>query len=116
MLLCETPTGRPGRPSKSLILQQAQALLNAATGSTIGAQVTVSLLTGARTEELRPLTWSHLDLVGDTDAEPPVLPHLRVWRSVRAGGDTKTKTSRRTLALREQHDRQTDARLQAGPR
>ncbi|MDX6298450.1 MAG: hypothetical protein QOI51_2307 [Nocardioidaceae bacterium] len=45
-----------------------------------------------------------------------MLPHLRVWRSVRAGGDTKTKTSRRTLALREQHDRQTDARRQAGPR
>ena len=44
------------------------------------------------------------------------LPHMRVWRSVRAGGETKTASSRRTLALphraivalREQHDRQTD--------
>jgi integrase len=27
------------------------------------------------------------------------LPHLEVWRSVRQGGDTKTKKSRRTLAL-----------------
>jgi hypothetical protein len=53
-----------------------------------------------------------------------VLPHMRVWCSVRDGGDTKTETSRRTLALpqraviapREQHDRQTDARRQAGPR
>ena len=26
-------------------------------------------------------------------------PHLAVWRSVRKGGDTKTKKSRRTLAL-----------------
>jgi len=26
-------------------------------------------------------------------------PHIEVWRSVRAGGDTKTKKSRRTLAL-----------------
>jgi integrase len=29
--------------------------------------VIVSLLTGARTEELRALTWSHVDL----DADPP---------------------------------------------
>jgi hypothetical protein len=49
-----------------------------------------------------------------TGADVPVLPHMRVWRSVRAGGKTKTRSSRRTLALphraivalREQHDRQ----------
>jgi integrase len=29
----------------------------------------------------------------------PVPPHVAVWRSVRKGGDTKTKKSRRTLAL-----------------
>ena len=48
---------------------------------------------------------------------------MRVWRSVRAGGDTKTKLSRRTLALpqravdalREQHSRQTAAQ-HSGPR
>jgi len=48
--------------------------------------------------------------------------HMRVWRSVRAGGETKTRSSRRTLALphraivalREQHDRQTAARQRAG--
>ena len=28
----------------------------------MGAYVLVSLLTGARTEELRALTWSHVDL------------------------------------------------------
>ena len=65
----------------------------------MGVYVLVSLLTGARTEELRALTWDHLDLDGRPDAQPPVLPHAMVWRSVRAGGDTKTRRSRRTLAL-----------------
>ncbi|OLE22693.1 MAG: site-specific integrase [Actinobacteria bacterium 13_1_20CM_3_71_11] len=59
----------------------------------------LSLLTGARTEELRALTWARVDLDGEPDADPPVPPHIEVWRSVRAGGDTKTKKSRRTLAL-----------------
>ena len=52
----------------------------------------VSLLTGARTEELRALTWTHVDL----NAAPPC---IMVWRSVRAGGETKTGKSRRTLQL-----------------
>ena len=71
VLLCETPTGQAGRPSKALTLDQAHALLDAATGSTIGAYITVSLLTGARTEELRPLTWSHVDLDGNPRCCPP---------------------------------------------
>lgn len=49
---------------------------------------------------------------------------MMVWRSVRAGGDTKTKKSRRTLALpercvdalREQRERQRVARELAGER
>lgn len=68
-------------------------------GTTIGASVLLALLIGARTEELRALTWSHVDLDGRPDADPPVLPYVRLWRSVRTGGDTKTRTSRRTLAL-----------------
>lgn len=39
----------------------------------------------------------HLD--GLREAKPPVPPHVEVWRSVRDGGDTKTKKSKRTLAL-----------------
>ena len=39
----------------------------------------------------------HLD--GQPDARPPIPPHIEVWRSVREGGDTKTRKSRRTLAL-----------------
>ena len=92
VLLCDIPQGRTGRPSKSLTLAQAEALLAAAEGTSLHAYIVVSLLTGARTEELRPLTWSHVDL----DSDPPF---IMVWRSVRAGGDTKTKKSRRTLAL-----------------
>ena len=49
-----TPTGKVGRPSKALSLAEAEALLRAAEGSTMGAYVVLSLLTGARTEEVRP--------------------------------------------------------------
>lgn len=63
------------------------------------AYVLLSLLTGARTEELRALKWDHLDLVGTPDLVPLVPPYMEVWRSVRRGGDTKTRKSRRTLAL-----------------
>ena len=59
----------------------------------------VSLLTGARTEELRALRWEHVHLDGNPEARPPIPPRIEVWRSVRQGGDTKTRKSRRTLAL-----------------
>lgn len=124
VLLCGIPKGRDGRPSKSLTLAQAEALLDAAQGTPLHAYIVVSLLTGARTEELRDLRWDHVDLVGDPDASPPVPPFIAVWRSVRAGGDTKTKKSRRTLALpqrcvdvlREHHTRQDQIRQAAGSR
>ena len=92
-LLCDVPRGTAGRPSKSLTLAQAADLLTAAKRHpTMHAYIVVSLLTGARTEELRALTWSHVDL----DGEPP---SVQLWRSVREGGDTKTRLSRRTLEL-----------------
>ncbi|MEU7860302.1 tyrosine-type recombinase/integrase [Nonomuraea sp. NPDC049141] len=97
--LCAVPVGKAGRPSKALTFAQAGAVLKAAEGTRLHAYVVVSLLTGARTEELRALTWDHVDLEGDPNANPPVPPHVAVWRSVRAGGDTKTRRSRRTLAL-----------------
>jgi len=99
VMLCEIPTGQSGRPSKALNLEQAEAILNAADGSPLCAYIVLSLLLGARTEELRALTWDHVDLIGQPDADPEVLPSIAVWRSVRAGGDTKTRKSRRTLAL-----------------
>jgi len=63
------------------------------------AYIVLSLLCGLRTEEARALRWAHVDLDGDPDARPPVPPHVAVWRSVRAHGETKTERSRRTLAL-----------------
>lgn len=102
VLLCDCPTGKEGRRSKSLTLEQAVALLAAAgkfRTPAIRAYIVVSLLTGARTEEMRALTWSHVDLAGNLDADPPIPASISVWRSVRIGGDTKTKKSRRTLAM-----------------
>jgi len=97
--LCSVPTGQPGRPSKALTMAQAEAVLAAAESTRMRGYVMLSLLTGARTEELRALTWDHVDLKGGPDVDPPVPAHVAVWRSVRAGGDTKTRKSRRTLAL-----------------
>lgn len=90
--LCAVPTGRAGRRSKSLTLAQAQALLTAAEGSPLYAYIVLSLLIGARTEELRALRWADVDLTGHP-------PSIAVVRSVRRGGDTKTRRSRRRLAL-----------------
>jgi integrase len=124
VLLCETPTGLDGRPSKALTMKEAIRVLTAAEQSPLKAYLVVSLLTGARTEELRPLDWSHVDLDGVEHAHPPVVPHIMVWRSVREGGDTKTRRSRRSLALparcvqvlREHQDAQVDRRKQTGRR
>ena len=65
-LLCDLPKGQPGRPSKSLTREQAERLLRAAGDNpTMNAYVVVPLLTGARTEELRALTWSRVNLDGN---------------------------------------------------
>jgi len=97
--LCSVPTGQPGRPSKSLNLVQAEAVLRAAENSPIHAYIVLSLLIGARTEELRALRWTDVDLDGNPEATPPVPPSIAVLRSVRIGGDTKTRRSRRRLAM-----------------
>ena len=92
-LLCDVPRGTARRPSKSLTLAQAADSLTAAQRQpAMYAYIVLSLLTGARTEELRALTWSHVDL----DGKPPSVP---LWRSVREGRDTKTRLSRRTFEL-----------------
>ncbi|MFB6947628.1 tyrosine recombinase XerC [Streptomyces sp. NPDC060286] len=96
--LVTVPEGQPGRPSKALNLEQAKAVLVAARGSRLYAYLVLSLLSGVRTEEARPLTWDHVYLT--TENEVP--PHVAVWRSVRRHGDTKTRKSRRTIALPKQ--------------
>ena len=122
--LVKPPRGKTGRPSRAMTAAEAAALLAAAKDHRrLGAYVILSLTTGIRTEEARALRWDHVDLDGDLGAMPPVPPHIAVWRSVRAHGDTKTERSRRTLALpqsavaalKEQRRWQAEARLAAGP-
>lgn len=70
-------------------------------------------MTGLRTEELRALRWSGVNL--DAGA-------VAVYRSVRVTGDPRTRKSRRVLglpqlavqALREHHKLQAADRLKAG--
>jgi len=100
VMLCDCPVGKgKGRPSKALTMGQAEAVLSAAEKSGMRGYIVVALLTGARTEELRALSWDHVDLEGNPAASPPVPPNVKVWRSVRTGGDTKTRKSRRSLAM-----------------
>jgi len=111
--LADTPNGRDGRPSRSLTLDQAAAVIAAARtlpvmelrpglkdvrrpAALMHAYIVLSLLCGLRTEEARALRWAHVDLDGDPAARPPVPPHVAVWRSVRTHAETKTERSRRT--------------------
>ena len=129
--LVTAPRGRQGRPSKALTLDQAIAVLAQAQAHWLYAYVALSLLTGVRTEEARALRWSHVVAwVQDAQQWQPVtqagFDHEKlavyVWRSVRAGNDTKTQKSRRTLevpdevarALRQHHTKQAARRLRAG--
>jgi integrase len=111
--LVETPEGQLGRPSQSLTLEQASALLRVSASSRLHAFIVLCLLTGVRSEEARALIWDQIDLDAATVA---------VWRSVRAHGDVKTEKSRRTLklpqlavdALVAQRARQARERQEAG--
>ncbi|MGW0484998.1 site-specific integrase [Nonomuraea sp. NPDC003214] len=129
--LVTTPKGTDGRPSKALTRQQAEAVLEAAKSSELHAYVVLSLTTGVRTEEARALRWDHVvTWIPDRKAWQPVteagFKHKKfaiyVWRTVREGGDTKTRKSRRTLelpklaaeALRHHHVSQAAQKLRTG--
>ena len=137
--LVDTPKGQEGRPSRSLTIEQAMAVITAARtlpaielrpglkdvrrpAVLMHAYIVLSLLVGVRTEEARALRWHNVNLDGDSDASPPVPPHVEIWRSVRVSGETKTERSRRTLglphmaveALRELRESQAQERLLAG--
>jgi integrase len=108
--LCDIPEGRPGRPSKALTLGQAQAVLTAAIDAPLYAYIVLSLLIGARTEELRALRWDHVVAYDDESGQwRSVISTgwnhnqfaIYVWRADRASGDTKTPRSRRSLAMPE---------------
>ena len=129
--LVRPPKGQlRGRPSKSLTLEQAVALMAAAQGTRLEAYIVLSLLSGMRTEEARALRWDHVVAwvggqwvpVAEAGFEHEQVA-VFVWRAERAGGDTKTPESRRTLelprkcveALKEHRARQAADRLSAGP-
>jgi hypothetical protein len=60
--LANVPTGKPGRPSRSLRLEQALAVLDAAKGERLWPYVAVSMLGGIRAEEAGAPRWSEVDL------------------------------------------------------
>ena len=89
--LVDTPKGQEGRPSKSLTVEQAVAVITAAEtlpvmelrpglkdvrrpAELMYAYIVLSLLVGVRTEEARALRWDHVDLEGDPHADPPAPP------------------------------------------
>jgi integrase len=92
--LVDTPDGCVGRPSKSLTLRQAAKLIKTAQRQDaawrLGAYVVLCLMSGIRTEEARALRWADVDLDKAT---------VYVLRAERHGGDTKTRRSRRGLAI-----------------
>jgi integrase len=90
--LAAVRTGNAGRPSRSLNLEQALAVLDTARGESLWPSVAVSMLGGIRTEEARALRWSEVDLEAGTVA---------VYRSVRRTGETKTEKSRRLFQIPE---------------
>ncbi|WP_433230886.1 tyrosine-type recombinase/integrase [Actinomadura formosensis] len=113
--LVDTPDGKPARKSRSLTLKQASALLEEASKPKhrFGAYVVLAIVSGLRTEELRTLKWSDVDLDKAT---------VYVLRADRHKGETKTTLSRRGLgiadmavdALRALKTRQAAERLKAG--
>jgi integrase len=132
--LVDTPKGQDGRPSKSLTLEQALAVIKTAkalpqvelhpglkdvrrAAELMYAYIVLSVLVGLRTEEARALLWDNVHLDSDQ-------PHVEVWRSVRERGETKTRKSRRTVglprfaveALRAWRKAQAAEQLAAGPR
>ncbi|MBT2213770.1 tyrosine recombinase XerC [Actinomadura sp. NEAU-AAG7] len=113
--LVDTPDGKEGRKSRSLTLVQAKALLDEARKPEhdLGAYIILAIVSGLRTEELRTLKWSDVDLDKAT---------VYVLRADRHKGETKTTLSRRGLgiadmaveALRSLKTRQAAERLKAG--
>jgi len=90
--LAAVPTGKPGRPSRSLNLERALATLDTAKGERLWPCVAVSMLGGIRTEEAR------------ARAGPRWTLRLARWPSADrygAPGGTGTEKSRRVSQIPE---------------
>ncbi|MFI7051463.1 hypothetical protein ACIBLB_05340 [Streptosporangium canum] len=98
-----SPEGKEGHPSKALTLDQAEAVLKATEGTRTHAYVVLSLLIGARTEELRTLVkaagllvkdWGRHTETRHSSVSP--LPDSGVpWRTSRVSSATAGRRSRR---------------------
>jgi integrase len=69
--LAAVPTGKAGRPSRSLNMEQVLTVLHAAKGERPWPSAGVSMLGGIRTEEARALRWSEVDLGCVQTPAPP---------------------------------------------
>jgi integrase len=117
--LTKTPAGAFTR-SRSLTVQQARALLEAAEGDRLGPAYSVALMLGTRPGETLGLAWDLVDLD---------LGHIRIQqqvtneRGVLVMGRLKTAGSIRTIAaprqvidlLRARRKQQLEERMAAGP-
>lgn len=119
--LAEMPAKiKPKAEGRSLTVEQARALLEAAEGDRLEALYVTGLMLGLRPGELLGLMWDDLDL------EAGVLHVRRTLKRERTAlvlGEPKTAKSRRALAvpspvteaLRAHRRRQAEERLIAGP-
>jgi integrase len=115
-----TPDG-PKRDSRSLTLDQARALLEAATADRLHAAFVTMVMVGLRPSEALGLPWQNVDL--DTGTIHVRQALKRGHRSRLELGELKTKGSRRSLAapapvvdaLRAHRRRQMEERMAAGP-
>jgi integrase len=118
--LATTPAG-PKRDSRSLSVDQARALLEAASGNRLHAAYVLMVMVGLRPSETLGLPWDNVDLDAGT---------IHVRQALKRGhrtrlelGELKTKGSRRSLAapgpvveaLRAHRRRQLEERMAAGP-
>jgi integrase len=95
--LVQVPTGRDGRKPRALTLEQAKALLEAASDHRLYAMIHLALLTGMRRGELLGLRWDDIDFEEGTLTVTQTLQRL-----VNVGiifTPPKTPTSHRTIAL-----------------
>jgi hypothetical protein len=84
VLLCDAPKGQAGRPRRSRSPTRRNYWQPPRRTRHRSAPTSWSRCCSApRTEELRALTWSHVELRGSES--PPIPPHIMVWRSVRVG-------------------------------
>jgi integrase len=97
--LVQVPSDRDGHKPRALTLEQAKALLEAASDHRLFALVHLALLTGMRRGELLGLRWQDIDLDAGT-----LTIHQTLQRLVGHGiifTPPKTPTSQRTVALTE---------------